>query len=307
MPHLLDARHLGRPGIISIAALDLGPKDGLALIDCGPAVVFDNLVAALREQLGRGPEEVRHVVLSHIHFDHAGAAGRWAREFGATVHVHPRGAAHLLDPSKLLASATQIYGDRISWLWGPMEPVPAERLHVAEDNTVLQLGERVALRVLATPGHAQHHNAYFWEKERTVFAGDVAGVLIADGPVVPPCPPPDIHVEAWRDSLERLRALEPERVFVTHFGELKNAARKFDELETRLLNWADWMRTHLAAGEDDATLLPAFNAFVLDELRASGLSNDELAAYEQANPAFMSVAGLARYWRKFHPEALAAN
>ncbi|MBV9127751.1 MAG: MBL fold metallo-hydrolase [Verrucomicrobia bacterium] len=305
MLHLLDARHLGRPGIISIAALDLGADAGLALIDCGPDVVFDHLATALREQLGRGPEDVRHLVLSHIHFDHAGGAWRWAREFGTDVHVHPRGAAHLLDPSKLLASATQIYGDRMSRLWGAIEPLPAERLHLAEDNATLRLSDEVALRVLATPGHAQHHNAYFWENESTVFAGDVAGCTIAGGPVVPPCPPPDIHLEAWHASLERLRALAPRHVYITHFGELHEPLRKFDELETRLHQWAGWMRDRLRAGEPEAALLPEFNAFVLEGLRAQGLSESELAAYEQANPAFMSVAGLARYWRKFHPEALA--
>ncbi len=304
MIQLLDALHLGQPGIIGIALLDLGPGNGLAMIDCGPDVVFDNLVAALAS-LGRRPEEVRHLVLSHIHFDHAGGAWRWARQFGTDVHVHPRGQAHLLDPSKLVSSATRIYGDRMDYLWGKMEAIPPERLHLAEDNTPLVLSDRVTLQVLATPGHAQHHNAYFWEKEKTVFAGDVAGVILASGPVLPPCPPPDIDLESWRASLERLRALRPETVYVTHYGQLDRPLARFDELEARFTAWAAWMRDRLRDGKDEATLLPEFNAFVVASLRAEGLGDDDIAAYEQANPAFMSVAGLARYWRKFHPEALA--
>ena len=305
MIHLLDAHHLGRPGIIGIALLDLGPGNGLAMIDCGPDVVFDNLVAALRA-LGRRPEEVRHLVLSHIHFDHAGGAWRWAQEFGTEVHVHPRGQAHLLDPSKLLASATRIYGEKMDYLWGKMEAMPPDRLHLAEDKTQLALSDRVTLEVLATPGHAQHHNAYFWAAERTVFAGDVAGVKLDDGPVLPPCPPPDIDLESWHTSLDRLRTLQPETVFVTHYGRLDDPAARFDELERRLRAWADWMKDELRAGKDETVILPEFNQWVLDGLRAEGLNDDELAAYEQANPAFMSVAGLVRYWRKFHPEALAS-
>ncbi len=194
----------------------------------------------------------------------------------------------------------------MAYLWGKMEPMPPERLHLAEDNAQLALGPNVTLRVLATPGHAQHHNAYFWESERTIFAGDVAGVLLPGGPVVPPCPPPDIDLESWHRSLERLRALLPATVYVTHYGPLDDPRARFDELERRLRAWADWMKDELRAGKDEAVILPEFNRFVLDGLRAEGLGEDELAAYEQANPAFMSVAGLARYWRKFHPEALAA-
>jgi glyoxylase-like metal-dependent hydrolase (beta-lactamase superfamily II) len=304
MIQLLDAHHLGRPGIIGIALLDLGPGNGLALIDCGPDVVFDNLVAALRA-LGRRPEEVRHLVLSHIHFDHAGGAWRWAREFGTEVHVHPRGQAHLLDPSKLLASATRIYGEKMDYLWGKMEPLPPARLHLAEDNTRLALSDHVTLEVLATPGHAQHHNAYFWAAGSTVFAGDVAGVKLDNGPVLPPCPPPDIDLESWHTSLNRLRQLRPENVYVTHYGLLDHPLARFDELERRLRAWADWMKDELRAGKQETVILPEFNHWVLDGLRAEGLNAAELTAYEQANPAFMSVAGLARYWRKFHPEALA--
>ncbi len=303
MIHLVDTRHLGRPRIIASYLIDLGSDHGLAMVDCGPEVVFESLVDGIRA-LGRRPEDVKHLLLTHIHFDHAGSAWRWAREFGTTVHVHPRGAAHLLDPAKLVASATRIYGDRMGRLWGSIEAVPADLLKPTEDNAVLDLGGGTRVTALATPGHAPHHLAWHLPDTGTLFAGDVAGVIIGDGPVVPPCPPPDIDVETWRTSLERLRGLGATDVYVTHFGRLDDPARRLAELEQRLVSWAGWMLEHLREGREEAGLVPDFEAFVADELRSKGLNEEEIKDYEQADPAFMSVAGLGRYWRKFHPELI---
>ena len=304
MIHLVDTRHLGRPRIIASYLLDLGPGHGLAMVDCGPESVFGNLCDGIRA-LGRRPEEVKHLLLTHIHFDHAGGAWRWAREFGTTVHVHPRGAPHLLDPAKLVASATRIYGDRMGRLWGNVGPIPAERLRTVEDDEVVTLGGgNTRITALATPGHAPHHHAWWLGSEGALFAGDVAGVIIGNGPVVPPCPPPDIDVETWRTSLERLRGLGAANVYVTHFGRLDDPPRRFTELEERLEAWAGWMLEHLREGREEAGLVQTFEAFVADELRAKGLSEEEIEDYEQADPAFMSVAGLGRYWRKHHPELL---
>ena len=236
MIHLVDTRHLGRPRIIASYLIDLGPDHGLAMVDCGPEVVFESLVDGI-QALGRRPEDVKHLLLTHIHFDHAGSAWRWAREFGTTVHVHPRGAAHLLDPAKLVASATRIYGDRMGRLWGSIEAVPAARLKPTEDTAVLDLGGGTRVTALATPGHAPHHLAWHLPDTGTLFAGDVAGVIIGDG-------------------------------------------------------------------REEAGLVPDFEAFVADELRSKGLNEEEIKDYEQADPAFMSVAGLGRYWRKFHPELI---
>ena len=301
MIHLVDTLHLGRPRIIASAIVDLGPGAGLAMVDCGPESVFDHLVAGIRA-LGRRPDEVKHLLLTHIHFDHAGGAWRWAQEFGTTVHVHPRGAAHLLDPTKLNASATRIYGDRMGKLWGRIEPIPPARLKIAEDDEVVDLGGGKRVTALATPGHAPHHLAWWLAEAGALFAGDVAGVVIGHGPVVPPCPPPYIDVETWRTSLERLRGLGAASVYVTHFGKLDDPARRFTELEERLVAWSGWMLEHLREGREEADLVPEFEAFVADELRSKGLSEEEIADYEQADPAFMSVTGLGRYWRKHHPE-----
>lgn len=297
MIRLVDGLHLGRPKVVGTAVVGDGP---LALVDCGPESVFGATVAGLRAQ-GLRPEDVAHVFVTHIHFDHAGAAWRWAEEYGATVCVHPKGAPHLADPAKLLASATKIFGDRMGELWGDMRAVRADRLRVVADGERVAAGGTV-FTALDTPGHAQHHHAWWLERERTLFAGDVMGVCIDGGPCLPPCPPPDLHVETWLESLRRLMRLMPARVYVTHFGELDDPVRRLNELAERLLDWTEWMAEELKVGMPDEKIVPLFEQRVRAELKAAGLDDDALDTYEQADPAAMSVAGLARYWRKFRPE-----
>lgn len=299
MIRFVDGRHLGRPKVIGTAVVGGGP---LALVDCGPESVFAATVAGLRAQ-GLRPEDVTHVFVTHIHFDHAGAAWRWAEEYGATVCVHPKGAPHLADPARLLASATKIFGDRMGELWGEMRAVRADRLRVVADGERVEAGGTV-FTALDTPGHAQHHHAWWLETERVLFAGDVMGVSIDGGPCLPPCPPPDLHVESWLQSLQRLMKLMPARVFVTHFGELDDPVRRLNELAERLLDWAEWMAEELKVGMPEEKIVPLFEQRVRAELKAAGLDDDALDTYEQADPAAMSVAGLARYWRKFRPEQI---
>lgn len=303
MIHVVDTHHLGRPHIVAAHLLQVG--EGLAMIDCGPDSVFDHLVEGVRA-LGRRPEEVRHLLLTHIHLDHAGGAWRWAREFGTEVYVHPRGAAHLLDPSRLVGSATRIYGERMETLWGKSEPMAGERLHIIEDGERLPWADGPEMRAIATPGHAPHHHAYWMPAERTLFAGDVAGVIINGGPVVPPCPPPDIDIETWCASLQKLRALDPAAIYVTHFGRLPDPLGALDALGPRLVSWAEWMRDRLREGREENTLGPDFEEFVAGQFRAAGLSEEQIKDYEQADPAYMSIAGLARYWRKHRADALTA-
>src|SRR5215211_2697895 len=171
MIHVLDTVQLGRPGIIAATAVQFG--DELALFDTGPESTFDNITIALSE-LGFAAKDVRHVFLSHIHFDHGGAAWRLA-ELGATVYVHPRGAPHLLDPSRLVESAARIFGAEMQILWGRVAPVPDERLRVLEDGATVSVGG-TEVRAVATPGHASHHHVYHWDD--IVFGGDIAGVRL---------------------------------------------------------------------------------------------------------------------------------
>lgn len=295
MTGLLDGLHLGRAQVIGAGLVDGGPGR-LALVDCGPDTCFPGLVAGLRA-LGRGPQEVSHLLVTHIHLDHSGGAWRWAREFGTTVCVHPRGAPHLLAPEKLVASASRIFGADMDRLWGRIEAVPPDRLQVVPDGGIVEVGT-ARLQALDTPGHAQHHHAWWLPAERVLFGGDVAGVCIGGGPQLPPCPPPDIEVEAWQASLARIRALAPERIVLPHFGDLDRPLPRLDELERRLLAWAEWVRVRAEAGRTEAEIIPEFCAHVQAELRAAGVDAAGCAAYEQADPAAMSVGGLLRYWKR---------
>ncbi len=285
----------------SIAAFLVEGKSGRALVECGPHSTFPALVAALTKR-GLKPSDIGQVFLSHIHFDHAGAA--WAlAEAGATIQVHPKGLPHLAAPEKLYNSARQIYGEQMDTLWGEMRPIPEAQLHAPAHGEVIEFG---GLKFTAwyTPGHAVHHIA--WEVvtpgtrcKPVLFTGDVAGVKIGPrGPVMPPCPPPDIHIEDWQASIQLMRELRVDTLFLTHFGKKMNKLDHLAELERNLLDWATWMRPHFERQTPQAEIVPQFQAFVKKQLVERGVGRAGVERYEAANPAFMAVAGLMRYWHK---------
>lgn len=300
MIHILDTRHLGRAGIIASTALET--DEGLVLFDTGPESTFENLAAELRK-IRFAAEDVRHVFLSHIHFDHAGAAWRFA-ELGATIYVHPRGAPHLIDPAKLIASATRLYGDDMERLWGRLAPVPEERVRVLQDNDIVRVAP-FEVRAIATPGHAGHHHVYHWDDN--VFGGDVAGVRLGGGPPTPPFVPPELDIESWQESIAKIRALNPAKLFLPHFGLVKGPVPvHLDALDERVRRWSIWFRDRLRAGSDEQQMTPAFAAYIAEELRAAGATEDETLDYECADPSFMAVSAALRYWRKHHPEQLSS-
>ena len=296
----LDLDFQGEPGVI--AAFLVRTSAGPLLVESGPASTYAALAAALR-RAGVEPADVRHVLLTHIHLDHAGAAWRLA-SLGAEVHVHPAGAPHLQDPAKLLASARKIYQEQMDPLWGALEPIPAERIRLLADGEVLRFGD-VAIEALFTPGHAIHHVAY--RLDGAVFTGDVGGVRIDGGPAVAPCPPPDIDLELWRVSLDRIRAVRPQVLYLTHFGPFADAAEHLDGVERSLRGLSAWVLERMRAGDGEDGLVTRLDAYARGYL--DGVSGREGLArsYQLANPAFMSAAGLARYWRKAHPDALASS
>lgn len=281
----------------SIAVFVIETAEGPVLVECGPASTLPHLEAALAQN-GRKISDFKHIFLSHIHFDHAGAAWAFA-EHDAMVYVHPKGLPHLAAPEKLYNSARMIYGDDMDRLWGEMRPIPETQLHAPEHGQTIRIGE-LSFTAWYTPGHAVHHIA--WEvksdTDAIIFTGDVAGVKIGNGPVMPPCPPPDINVEDWQASLELLRTLQTKRLFLTHYGEVTEKAQHLQELETRLLHWANWMKPYFEQQTPATEIVPLFQAFVQAELLAEGVAENDLQRYEAANPAFMSVAGLLRYWKK---------
>ena len=289
-----------------MAATALETDDGIALFDTGPESTFDNVVAGLRKA-GFDAKDVRHVFLSHIHFDHAGAAWRFAGPSrtggsGAEIYVHPRGATHLIDPAKLVESATRIFGDDMQRLWGTVAPVPADRLRILEDNEIVRVPP-FEIRAIATPGHASHHHVYHWSDN--VFGGDVAGVRIGKGPPIPPFVPPELHVESWRESLAKIRALNAAHLYLPHFGKVASPINDhLDAVDERVARWSEWLREKIHTGDDESKLRLAFAEYEHAELCAGGASQGEVQGYEAADPSYMAVGAAIRYWYKYHPEAL---
>ena len=269
----IDVRQLGYEELICCYLV------GDVLIDCGPASRADTLIEALDE---RPP---RALALTHIHLDHAGAAGTLVKRWPyLEVWVHERGAAHLIDPSKLLASATRLYGDQMERLWGEVLPVPAANLRVLNGGEVL--GE---LEVAYTPGHASHHVCYHHAPSGVAFVGDVAGVRAPGSAyVLAPTPPPDIDVERWLESIARVRAWRPRQLAITHFGLFDDVEVQLDTLEQAL--------ARMAALAREATL-EQFVSTLRAEIEVDETAR-EAAAISLGAPLDQCYAGLERYWSK---------
>lgn len=201
----------------------------------------------------------------------------------------------LQDPGKLLSSAQRIYGAAMERLWGRLEPIAPERLVAMEDGQIFRLGG-VALEAIHTPGHAVHHITF--RVEDGLFTGDVGGVRIGAGPVIPPFPPPDIDLEAWLESIARMRARQPRFIYPTHFGIKADGADHLDSLEENLQRISAWVGAKVQGGVTEEALVPLFEIFMHDLLADCGLPESVIRDYECADPAFMSVYGLARYWKK---------
>ena len=274
----IDVQHMGRERVICCWELD-----GV-LIDPGPQSSEHTLIEAL------GGEAPRAIVLTHIHLDHAGATGSLVRRWPDTpVYVHERGAPHLLDPSKLWASASQLWPDDMDERWGEVVPVPEESITLVGDGD-----EIFGMRVAYTPGHASHHVSYFHEDSGWAFVGDVAGVRVPPvNHTLMPTPPPDIDLEAWLESLALVESWSPQTIAVTHFGAHEDVAETLEDARTELRRWAD-----VARGTDEEEFERRFHADL------AGRIEDErvLASIVQASDPRLEYAGLARYWRKLGDE-----
>lgn len=302
---LLDTLFQGEANVIAVYLL--AGRHGLALVDVGSGASVEQLLDAVHAS-GHDPREIRHLLLTHVHLDHAGAAGTLLRLLpNARVYVHRIGAPHLQDPSKLIASAQRIYGDRMQTLWGDIEPVPEGRMTLLEDGDVVEAGSR-RLRALYTPGHAIHHVAFHDETGGAVFAGDVAGVRLPGNQFVrPPTPPPDLNLEDWAASIEQLGALNPRTLYLPHFGPVTDVPRHLAELRQRLFTWGDLMIAGIRAGKSDVELARDL-ATTNDTGVVHGAEGHDPAAlerYELASNYLMSAQGYVRYYRKHHPEFLA--
>ena len=290
----IDLGFLGAREVIA-AALLIG-RDGVAVIDPGPSTTLPALEAGLAAR-GVGLDDIRAILLTHIHLDHAGSTGSLMTSSPrAIAYVHGAGAAHLADPSKLLASASRLYGADMGRLWGDVRPVPADRVRVPDDGKIEVVGHELA--VAPTPGHASHHLSYFHSATGVAFVGDTAGICRGSGRVVlPPTPPPDIDLEAWRGSTARILSWHPETLFLTHFGPHRSPAGHFSDLWTRLEDWSRRVKASLEQPGTDVERAARFTNEVMDDL-ARATSRDEAQAYAYAGRFDFSWAGLARYWRR---------
>ncbi len=295
---LVDVRHLGNPHVIAAAVLDTG--SGLAIVDPGPESSLANLLLGL-EAHGHTLKDVRYLLLTHIHLDHAGATGAMVRRHpDLVVYVHERGAPHLADPTKLLASAERLYGADMRRLWGEFVPAPTASLRPLQGGERLALGH-VGIEVAYTPGHASHHVSYLHAPTGTAFVGDTAGIRISGRDYLfPPTPPPDIDLELWQSSLDRLAQWRAERLFLTHFGPAATVEPHLAEMRERLIEWSERVRASLSEPGDDASRAAEFVRRVGEEVRRH-LPPDEALRFEQGAGLTFCWYGLARYWRKRLP------
>jgi glyoxylase-like metal-dependent hydrolase (beta-lactamase superfamily II) len=292
----VDLNFQGRPSIIATAILH--DASGLTLIDPGPSSTLDRLGAEV-ERKGFRLADVRQLLLTHIHLDHAGATGTLVKAHPhVEVYVHERGGPHLVDPSRLLTSAGRLYGGDMQRLWGEFLAVPADRIRTLAGGETVRAGGR-ELRVAYTPGHASHHVSYFDPASRIAFVGDTAGIRRGKGTyVMPPTPPPDIDLEAWRESEARILAWDPDTLFLTHFGPYRGARTHFQELMDRMSSWSGIVRRLLADPRlSDTDREERFVGEVLQDLRRT-VGEEEALLYSRAGRLDYSWQGLARYWRR---------
>lgn len=278
----------------AIAAYLIRHPGGAVLVESGPGSTLQALQAGLAVN-GYSFSDVTHVLLTHIHLDHAGAAG-WLAMQGAEIYVHPVGAPHLLNPEKLLASAKRIYGDQMQQLWGEILPVPEVKLHIAEDEKPINIGN-LCFVPINTPGHAEHHYAYRFED--LCFTGDVGGVRIPDYQYLRvPMVPPELHFGKWRESIARLRKEKLSRIAPTHFGIYDDPEWQLKAVEKELDATERWLEGVMPQDPPIESLRQQFVDWMNEQAAEQGLSPDAVKAYDLANPPGMSADGMLRYWKK---------
>lgn len=290
--HVLDLNFQGLPEITA-AYLVVGP-DGPILIETGPGSTLNTLLNQI-ERHGFQPSEIKHVLVTHIHLDHAGAAGWWAQQ-GAQIYVHSFGARHLIHPEKLLASARRIYGDKMDVLWGELLPAPAEKVTEVFDNDCLEVAG-LPIKALETPGHARHHHVF--ELGNIAFTGDATAARLPGWDFADlPAPPPEFDMEAWEATVDRLLAQNYQRIYPTHFGPVDTVQAYLQTVRGLIRETAVFVQTQISAGLTRADIVTAYENWFKGRAQAAGLTDDAITQYATANPLYMSVDGIMRYWQK---------
>lgn len=305
----IETMDLGFQGAKEVTASFLLRGDNgasAALVETGPATCVESLMRGLKER-GVSPEDVRQVFLTHVHLDHAGAAGHVAELLpNATFYVHEIGHRHLADPTRLIDGTTRVYGEKMEELWGKVRPVPAERLTVLSGGEELEAADGV-LVAHHTPGHAHHHLAYLEPGSSTLFAGDMAGIWLPDLSYVrPPTSPPELDPRAWKRSTDLIRALGPSSIRPTHFGDFDDVERHLDELELRLEDWLRFGERIVSEGSTLEDVAGRLSAKADAELTAEGGDVGEAERYRFAGETWVFAAGLWHYLTR-HREGESGN
>jgi glyoxylase-like metal-dependent hydrolase (beta-lactamase superfamily II) len=292
----LDLNFRGFTG--AIAAYLIPHSHGAVLVECGPGSTSGALESSL-QAYGLQVGDISDVLLTHIHLDHAGAAG-WLARHGARIHVHPVGAPHLLNPDKLLNSAARIYGDSMHNLWGDFLAVPEERLVIHQDEEIIEI-KGLRFRALDTPGHAYHHYAYIYQD--VCFSGDIGGVRVGGARHVRlPMPPPEFNLELWRGSIQKLQAEYARGAFrqlaPTHYGIFDDPGWHLKAVEQALDDVEGWILEVMPANPSTDQLRDLFIQWTEARALDYGLAPGLLGPFEAANPSWMSAYGIHRYWHK---------
>lgn len=295
--YLLDAMMHDEPGRLACYLFDTPTR---VLVECGPSRSIHHLYDAIAEL---GVDDVAVMAVTHIHLDHAGGAGHFAERFpGARIAVHAAGARHLSSPERLWDSATRIYGeDGMQLLWGPMEPVPEERLLVIDEGTRIPLGGGRSVEVMYTPGHAKHEVVFFEDETGACLVGDAVGIAFPHGHMVQPVtPPPDFDPNLVTEHLERIALRDPAFLGFAHFGPDRDTQNSLAAAAERLWEWVEWVRRSAAGAGDPTDLTAALRSWVLEGYRRDGYSEDVITAYDRATFWPMQAAGIQR-WLSLNP------
>ena len=289
----IDLKFLGRRGTIGCYLLPY--SEGAILVETGPGSTIQNLITGAKSH-GFEIEQISDVFLTHIHLDHAGAAG-WLAGHGSRIHVHENGAPHLINPERLLSSASRLYGDKMDSLWGEFLPVPENKITIMHDNEIYTAGE-LSIRALDVPGHASHHLAYLIGN--ACFSGDIGGIRLDPRQYLSlPMPPPDLNLEMWRSSIKHIQEFTPAHIIPTHFGVFPDARWHLEAVLAALDEVEVWLGQSMANNPSLEELRQQFTAFEQARAEKYGVAKEVVEGQQIANPSFMSADGLFRYWNKF--------
>ncbi|PDH44353.1 MAG: MBL fold hydrolase [Rhodothermaeota bacterium MED-G18] len=275
----------------TVACFLLKINKELALIECGPESCLKHLKNEIKKN-GEDVRNIKHVFLTHIHLDHAGAAW-WFAKNGANIYVHPFGERHLVNPEKLISSAEIIYGNNMKRLWGDIKAINENKVIPVKDKERIKIND-MEIKALHTPGHAKHHIS--WVIGDSIFTGDVMGAKINHGPLVPACPPPDINIKEWEKSLEIIKKENPKYLYFTHFGKFSYNEREVVDLQNTLKEWLIWVKKNEDIGEP--ILIEKFESYINKSLKNKLIDDETIEQYYIANPPYMSILGLKRVLMK---------